>query len=141
MSHSITGRARAIALTVAALVSVPVLASTAVAVPDTMYAPHAQAAARISSNGAILASKGIDAVTRPAVGSSNRTGTYCITFTDPELDLAQTAPQVTVEADSGTVSMRTAPHSFCNNARDTLTVFTRNTSGNRTDLSFSVLIP
>ncbi|MGW7312313.1 hypothetical protein [Streptomyces sp. NPDC054865] len=141
MSRSTTGRARAIALTVAALVSVPALASTAVAVDDTMYAPYAQAAARISAGGTILASKGIDRVDRPTV-TSQRTGTYCIKFTDPDLDLTETAPQVTVESTLGVATMVTTPHSFCGNAAKTLTVFTRNnTDGTRADHGISVLIP
>ncbi|MGW7276523.1 hypothetical protein ACWGH5_39270 [Streptomyces sp. NPDC054864] len=135
MSWSTT---RAAWITATAAAFAIAIAGTAHAVPDTMYAPHAQAAARISDEGAILASKGIDTVTGP---QTNGRGAYCITFTDPDLELTDSAPQVTVEADSGTATMHTTPHRFCNNAENTLTVFTRNTGGTRTNLAFAVAIP
>jgi hypothetical protein len=102
---------------------------------DDLYAPHAQAAAHVRADGSLIRQKGIASVTHPS------TGTYCIAFTDPDIQVRDSVPQATVEAGSGILSIRTTPHSFCGNAANTLTVFTRDVDGVRTDLSFTVTIP
>jgi hypothetical protein len=126
---------RAIGLAGAAAALAVGVSGSANAVPDTMNAPYAQAAARINTNGAIQASKGIDTVTHPQVG------TYCVSFTKT-LNLAQTAPQATVEsADFGVISVITRPHGWCGSEQGTLTVIIRGQDGLRKDLPFTLAIP
>lgn len=103
MSHSITRRSRAIAVTVAALVSVPVLAGTANAVPADMYAPYARAAAMVHEPGTLLAAKNISEVTHPKVG------TYCLKVSDPDIDDLQNAAILATANNGGaSVTVRTA---------------------------------
>lgn len=125
---------RAALLLGTAAVAVVTATGVAYAAPDTMDAPYAQAAARINANGSILASKGIDTVTRP------QAGTYCVTFTK-NLDLPHSAPQATVVGDYGTVTLRMDANSLCNNQENTLTVLTRNTNSVRDNIAFTLAIP
>ncbi|MEV4430578.1 hypothetical protein ACN9M0_35770 [Streptomyces sp. R-07] len=135
MSHSITGRARAIALTVAALVSVPVLASTAVAAPADMYAPYARAAAKVSAGGTLTDSKNVTSVSRP------RAGVYCVKITDPDIDLRKAAVLATVNGIKiRMISVNNAPDPACGNAADAVTVYTFYADGTSSDAPFTLTV-
>nr|WSS66242.1 hypothetical protein OG284_35965 [Streptomyces sp. NBC_01177] len=126
---------RAVGLIGAATALAVGVCGSANAVPDTMDAPYAQAAARVNGDGAILASKGIDTVVRPHLGA------YCVSFTK-NLDLSQTAPQATVEsADFGAITVITRPYGWCDNKQGVLTVIIRGHDGVRKDLPFTLAIP
>lgn len=136
MSHSTTGRARAIALTVAALVSVPVLASTAVAAPVDMYAPYARAAAKVAANGELLAQKNV------AESRKVNTGRYCVKVSDPDIDdLKDAAIHVTSNSSWGTLIAFGTPTSTCGNAADTITVWSADRNSTAwTDSAFTVTV-
>ncbi|MFE9139420.1 hypothetical protein [Streptomyces sp. NPDC007355] len=126
---------RVIGMAAAAAALAVGFSSSAQAVPDTMDAPYAQAAARIHADGTIRASKGIDTVTHP------RTGVYCVSFTK-NLNLPQTAPQATVESDDfGVITVITTPYGWCNNEQGTLSLLIRGQDGARKDLPFTLAIP
>lgn len=138
MSHSTTGRARALALTIAALVSVPVLAGTAVAAPVDMYAPYARAAAKVAADGTLLAAKNVASVTKPA----NTTGRYCVKVSDPDIDdLKDAAIQATSNSAWGTLIVFGQPTATCGNAANTITVWSADRNGTGwTDTAFTVTV-
>lgn len=136
MNRSTTKRSRAIALTVAALVSVPAMASTAAAVAVDLYAPYARAAAKVAANGALLAQKNVASSTRVA------TGQYCVKVSDPDIDdLKDAAIQVTSNGAWVTFIVNGAPTSGCGNATDTITVWSSDrNSGGWADSAFTVSV-
>lgn len=136
MTHSTTGRARAIALTVAALVSVPVLAGTAAAAPADMYAPYARATAKVAANGTLLAAKNIAAVTRPQVGM------YCVKVSDPDIDDLTNA-DILATSNGGFVTLRVygQPTGQCASAPNTITIFSNvSNTGAWADTAFTVSV-
>ncbi|MEU9999164.1 hypothetical protein [Streptomyces sp. NPDC050848] len=135
MSHSTTGRARAIALTVAALVSVPLLAGTSVAAPIDMYAPYARAAAKVAANGTLLAQKNV------AESRKVATGQYCVKVSDPDIDdLKDAAVHVTSNSSWATFIVQPQPTPTCLNDPNTITVFSINTSDNWGDTAFTLTV-
>jgi len=119
MRISTTKRAHALALGLAALVSVPALAGTAAAAPAEMYAPYARAAAKVQGNGTLLAAKNIDTARRVNQGQ------YCLTVSDPDIDLSDAVVLGTTNAGGGTYSLdvRREPTTTCGNAARTITVY------------------
>lgn len=135
MSHSITGRARAIALTVAALVSVPALASTAVAAPVDMYAPYARAAAKVAGNGTLLAQKNVAESKRVA------TGQYCVKVSDPDIDdLKDAAIHVTSNSNWATFIVTATPTTACGSDPNTIYVRSIGTNNGWADTAFTVTV-
>ncbi|WP_329214742.1 hypothetical protein OG257_36815 [Streptomyces sp. NBC_00683] len=136
MIHSITGRARAVALTVAALVSVPLLTGTASAAPVDLYAPYARAAAKVASDGTLLAAKNVASVTKPA------TGQYCVKVSDPDIDdLKDAAIQATSNSAWATLIVFGTPTGTCGNAANTITVWSADRNGTAwTNSSFTVTV-
>jgi hypothetical protein len=136
MSHSITGPARALALTVAALAAVPVLAGTAAAAPAELYAPYARAAAQVDAAGNLTAAKNVSSARR--VGAA----AYCIVVSDPDITLKDAVVMGTVNAGLGTYSIdvRNYPTSTCGNAADTITAYTAySTASNPVAFTLAVL--
>ncbi|WP_327303678.1 hypothetical protein OG264_38570 (plasmid) [Streptomyces xanthophaeus] len=137
MSHSITGRARAIALTVAALVSVPVLAGTSVAAPIDMYAPYARAAAKVAANGTLLAQKNIDEAGTRKVA----TGQYCVKVSDPDIDdLKDAAVHVTSNSNWATFIVVATPVTVCGSDPNTIYVRSINTADTWADTAFTLTV-
>ncbi len=54
-------------------------------------APYAQAAAEVNANGSVNRSKGIESVTKPAVGQ------YCVELEDKDLDITKLVPTATMQ--------------------------------------------
>lgn len=138
MSHSITGRARAIALTVAALVSVPVLAGTAVAAPADMYAPYARAAAKVAGDSTLLAAKNVSSATRSTVNTAR--GVYCVKVSDPDIELKDAAVLATINNNRAMITAIGDPHSWCRNDPNTITVVLTDSAGAAIDAPFTVAV-
>jgi len=130
---------RTVAVTVAALASLPVLAGTAHAAPADMDAPYARAAAKVHHDATLLAGKNIESVTRGGLGTIV-TGVYCVKVSDPEIDLANAAINATLNNDRGEITAIGNPHAYCSSATDTITVVTSDSSGNQADRPFTVTV-
>ncbi|MFE9045969.1 hypothetical protein ACFYOG_34375 [Streptomyces sp. NPDC007818] len=135
MSHSTTGRARAIALTVAALVSVPVLAGTAVAAPADMYAPYARAAAKVAANGEVLAQKNVSSVTYGTAA-----GSYCVKVSDPDIELKDAAVVATISNNRAMITAIGDPHPWCQSAANAITVVITDSAGAAMSAPFTVAV-
>lgn len=136
MTYSITRRSRAIALTVAALMSLPGLVGTATAAPVDMYAPYARAAAKVAANGELLAAKNVASSTKAS------TGNYCVKVSDPDpIDLNDAAIQVTSNGQWVTFIVNARPTSTCGNATDTITVHSvQSNTITWTDTAFTISV-
>lgn len=135
MSHSTTGRARAIALTVAALVSVPLLAGTSVAAPIDMYAPYARAAAKVAANGELLAQKNV------AESRKIATGSYCVKVSDPDIDdLKDAAVHVTSNSNWATFIVHPQPTTRCGNDPNTVSVLSVGLANTYEDTAFTLTV-
>ncbi|WP_327709774.1 hypothetical protein OG912_15035 [Streptomyces sp. NBC_00464] len=135
MSHSTTGRARAIALTAAALVSVPLLAGTAAADPIDLYAPHARAAAKVATNGTLLAQKNVSESWRTAAGQ------YCVRVSDPDIDdLKDAAVHVTSNSNWATFIVQAPPNTRCGGDPNTVSVLSINTANTYADTAFTLTV-
>ncbi|MEU9204281.1 hypothetical protein [Streptomyces sp. NPDC048332] len=130
-----TGRTHAVALTVAALVSVPLLAGTSVAAPIDMYAPYARAAAKVAANGTLLAQKN--------VGESRKvaTGQYCVKVSDPDIDdLKDAAVHVTSNSGWATFIVQAPPTTRCGSDPNTISVLAINTANAYGDTAFTLTV-
>ncbi|MEU7010658.1 hypothetical protein [Streptomyces sp. NPDC046332] len=135
MSHSTAGRARAIALSVAALVSVPLLAGTAVAEPIDMYAPYARAAAKVAANGELLAQKNV------AESRKVANGQYCVKVSDPDIDdLKDAAVHVTSNSNWATFIVHPQPSALCGNAPNTVAVHAIDAANALADTAFTLTV-
>ena len=101
-----------------------------------MTAPYAQAAVVVNANGSVNRSKGIEAVTKPAVGH------YCVELEDKDLDIRKLVPSATLQYVSFDYGVRVSmwPHPSCGTRSDTFLVIT-GTPGVLADASFSLVVP
>ncbi|MGA5193125.1 hypothetical protein [Streptomyces exfoliatus] len=128
-------RTRIPALATAALSSVLVLSGTATAAPLDMNAPYARAAARVSADGTLLATKNIASAAR---FNGQPAGYYCVQVSDPTIDLRNAAVLATV---NNMRAMITAiPNSSCNGQNRTITIVTTNHSNTPADVPFTVAV-
>ncbi|MFD5422633.1 hypothetical protein ACFWJT_32040 [Streptomyces sp. NPDC127069] len=125
-------RSRVVALVVAGAASVSVLSGVAVAAD--LNAPYARAAAKVAADGTLLEGKNVASVTRAGAG------TYCVKVSDAAIDLASAAVVATLNNNRGEITAIGAPHGYCGNATDTITVVTSNSAGTGTDRPFTVAV-
>ncbi|MFF9703578.1 hypothetical protein ACF1FE_20675 [Streptomyces griseofuscus] len=127
-------RTRFLALAVATA-SVPLLAGSASAAPADLNAPYARAAAKVSANGSLLATKNVASSERL---EGRPAGYYCVAVSDPTIDLRNAAVLATVNNNR---SMITAiPNSNCNGKTRTITVVTSNYHNDPADVPFTVAV-
>ncbi|KAB2587684.1 hypothetical protein [Streptomyces arboris] len=135
MFRSSTRRACVTALA-AALISVPVLASTASALE--MDAPYARAAAKVAANGTLVAGKNIESVRRAQAGQ------YCVKIADQaKIDnLNEAAVLVTNNASVTNVWTIDKPTQTCGMADGTISVYSYDVRGNGAwkDTAFTVAV-
>ncbi|WP_433887787.1 hypothetical protein [Streptomyces sp. CA-111067] len=119
--------------------SVPALAVTASAAPTDLYAPHAQAAAKVraAANVApvLVAAKNIESVTR---GTS--AGSYCVKVSDPDIDLTNSAVVATMSQNRAMITAIPDPHPWCRNDPMTITVVITDSAGAALDAPFTVAV-
>ncbi|MFD9454140.1 hypothetical protein ACFWBC_13740 [Streptomyces sp. NPDC059985] len=128
-------RTRILALTAAAVVSVPVLTATASAAPRDLNAPYARAAARVGADGTLLATKNVSSVAR---FNGQPVGYYCVAVSDPTINLRDAAVLATV---NNYRAMITAiPNSNCNGQTRTITIVTSNHNNDLADVPFTVAV-
>lgn len=99
-------------------------------------APYAQAAAVVNANGTVDRSKGIKAVTKPAVGR------YCLELEDDSLDVSKLVPIATAQlyGFEHDVQVTTAPNSECGSDPHTFLVGTGKPNV-WVDMAFTFLVP
>ncbi|QLH24219.1 hypothetical protein [Streptomyces sp. Rer75] len=138
MRTSARRTSRVLALVLGAVTSLTALSGMASA--DDMDAPYARAAAKVASDGTVLASKNVASVTR-GTGTS-AAGVYCVQVSDPNVsdDLDDAAIVATLNNYRGEITAIGAPHGYCGNATDTITVVTSNSSGTPADRPFTVAV-
>lgn len=130
-----TMRIRVLALAAAAVASVPLLAGPASAAPANLNAPYARAAAKVSADGTLLATKNVASAERV---NGQPAGYYCVAVSDPTIDLRNAAVLATV---NNFRSMITAiPNSNCNGKTRTITVVTSNYHNDLADVPFTVAV-
>ncbi|MDI3408844.1 hypothetical protein [Streptomyces cavernicola] len=106
--------------------SIALVATSATAASADAYAPYAQAAAHVSSNGTLLKSKNIDNVTWSGGG------VYCVHVSDPRIDLSESVFTATLgrfASRGGTVQVSMG-RSECGNDPRTIPVISGDTNGN-----------
>jgi hypothetical protein len=100
-------------------------------------APYAQASALIAADGTLRQNKGIKSVSKPSVGR------YCITFTEPRINLKNITAQLTPATPGNwntELFAASGPESLCGNDDSTLLV-TTGASSNLSDRNFYLYVP
>jgi hypothetical protein len=127
-------RMKAKAMVTAGIAIAAILTSTGMVHAD-IWAPNAQAAAKISKEGNILLEKNIRTVTHPA------TGRYCLRV-EGNINVRNSVAHATSTSEYGNAHVSTEPHDQCGNAENTLYVTTTYEYNNEWgDYGFMVSIP
>ncbi|MFF4181509.1 hypothetical protein [Streptomyces sp. NPDC001750] len=125
---------RVLALALGAVTSLTVLSGTASAAD--IDAPYARAAAKVSADAKLLDTKNVQSVTR-----GTGTGVYCVKVAPKAVnDLANAAIIATLNNFRGEITAIGAPHSYCGNNANTITVITSDSSGKGADRPFTVAV-
>ncbi|MFJ7272334.1 hypothetical protein ACIQV3_37855 [Streptomyces sp. NPDC099050] len=103
---------------------------------DDIDAPYARAAAKVSIDARLLHAKNVEAVTL-GTGSA---GVYCVRVSSAAVPDLSTAAVVASLGTRGQISTIDAPHAFCNNAANTVTVLTHNDQGIFADKAFTLAV-
>ncbi|NGO72187.1 hypothetical protein [Streptomyces boncukensis] len=128
-----SNKTRFFALSAAGLTAVAATTTgVALAAADNVSAPYVQAGATVNSAGSAENTKGVESTERA------RTGIYCVTFKDTNLDVTKAIPSATSLSTLHTVHV-SRTNSNCPGA-NTLAVITRNFSGGLANAGFSVAI-
>ncbi|RCV51862.1 hypothetical protein [Marinitenerispora sediminis] len=102
-------------------------------------APYARAAAKVSDNARLLHTKNVESVTR-GTGTSIR-GVYCVKVSPSAVrDLSTAAIVATLNNSRGEITAIGAPHAYCGNATDTITIVTSQSNGSAADRPFTVAV-
>lgn len=132
MQPTVTSRVLALAL--GAVTSLTVLSGTAAAAD--IDAPYARAAAKVSTDAKLLGAKNVQSVTR-----GTGAGVYCVKVAPNAVnDLANAAIVATLNNYRGEITALGAPHSYCGNNANTITVVTSDSSGKGADRPFTVAV-
>ncbi|GGV94483.1 hypothetical protein GCM10015535_59990 [Streptomyces gelaticus] len=134
MRTTTRGTSRVLALALGAATSLTVLSGTASAAD--IDAPYARAAAKVAGNATLLGGKNVQSVTR---GSG--VGVYCIKVPSRAVsDLSTAAIVATLNNFRGEITAIGAPHSYCGNDANTITIVTSDSSGKGADRPFTVAV-
>ncbi|MFF3216941.1 hypothetical protein ACFYYB_40750 [Streptomyces sp. NPDC002886] len=128
-------RTRILALTAAALVSVPVLAANAWAAPTDLNAPYARAAARVGGDATLLATKNVSSAARV---NGRPVGYYCVAVSDATVNLSDAAVLATVNNNRAMITA--IPNSSCNGQSRTITIVTTDHANAPVDVPFTVAV-
>ncbi|MGW7198908.1 hypothetical protein [Streptomyces chryseus] len=128
---------RVLALVLAAVALVPALAGAAAAAD--LYAPHARAAAKVSSTGVLLAEKNVSSVTR-STAQVNNTGVFCVKVSDPDIVVKDAAIVATVNNNRAMITAYGGAHGWCTNDPDTITIVLTDSAGAAVDAPFTVAV-
>lgn len=139
MRTSLSQTGRFLTLTFAAATSVMALAGTASAAPADLYAPHAQAAAKVNASAVaapvLLAAKNVESVAR---GTS--AGSYCVKVSDPDIELKNSAVTATINNNRAMITAIPDPHPWCGNDPKTITIVITSSAGAALDAPFTVAV-
>ncbi|MGR4877942.1 hypothetical protein ACIPUC_00660 [Streptomyces sp. LARHCF249] len=137
MRTSMSPTGRVLALVLAAAASVPALAGIASA--TDLYAPHARAAAKVSSAGLLLAEKNVSSATR-STAQTNNTGVFCIKVSDPDIIVKDAAIVATVNNNRAMITAIGDAHPWCAGDPNTITVVLTDSAGSAIDAPFTVAV-
>ncbi|MFE0699675.1 hypothetical protein [Streptomyces sp. NPDC058872] len=110
------------------------LAAPAHAIPDPVFAPYTQAAAKVAADGTLLKQKNVLA------SSKFQTGGYCVKVGPDAVDLSGSIVQVSGGPAGGSVHAYETPTAACGNTTDTILVYVRNLNGAAIDSLFTVTV-
>ncbi|MFJ6010728.1 hypothetical protein [Streptomyces sp. NPDC092952] len=134
MRTTLRGTSRVLALALGAVASLTVLSGTASAAD--IDAPYARAAAKVSADAGLLGTKNVQSVAR-----GTGVGTYCVKVESRAVsDLSNAAILATLNNFRGEITAIGAPHAYCGNAANTITVVTSDSAGKAADRPFTVAV-
>ncbi|MFD8097329.1 hypothetical protein [Streptomyces malaysiensis] len=138
MRTSARRTSRVLVLVLGAVTALAAVSGSASA--DGMDAPYARAAAKVAQDATLLAAKNVASVTRGT--GTTFAGVYCVKVSDLNVsdDLADAAIVATLSNYRGEITAIGAPHAYCGNAGDTITIVTSDSGGNPADRPFTVAV-
>lgn len=126
-----------LALALSIVTSLTALSGTAAA--GDIDAPYTRAAAKVAADATLLDTKNVESVTR-GTGTTAK-GVYCVKVAPRAVpDPSTAAVLATLSNFRGEITAIGAPHAYCGNRRDTVTVVTSDDAGNPADRPFTVAV-
>jgi hypothetical protein len=126
--------ARAVALGIAGPLVAAASAGTALALTGTAVAPYAQAAVTVADDGSIVRAKGVDQVTRPAIG------VYCVRVSAPGVTVAGSIHTVASRTGGLAPFTSTVPEATCDDDPRSIRVIMVDRQGDFADGGFSLAV-